>query len=255
MGRLCFASVFHCLEHGDSEISRGPRNVNTGIIQCSKLSGCRALSARDNGTSMPHSTTRRSCGSCNESNNRFAGITVFLQPFGCVLLSTSTDLPNHDDTFSLRVMCESLQTVYEIGSIERITSDADASTLSETNLGSLGDCFISEGTGPAHDSDFSLLMDITRHNTNLAFFRLDNSRTVGADQSTSSLLVQVPLHLDHVLLGNSLGNTNNKCYFVLNSINNSIRCKLGRHIYDSGIRLDSINGLSDSVKHWKAKMS
>mmetsp|Transcript_24150 Transcript_24150/g.35407 ORF Transcript_24150/g.35407 Transcript_24150/m.35407 type:complete len:251 (-) Transcript_24150:335-1087(-) len=250
MGRLCFASVFHCLEHGDSEISRGPRNVNTGIIQCSKLSGCRALSARDNGTSMPHSTTRRSCGSCNESNNRFAGITVFLQPFGCVLLSTSTDLPNHDDTFSLRVMCESLQTVYEIGSIKRITSNADACALTETDLGSLGNSLVCEGARSTDDSNLSLFMDIPWHNANLTFLWLDNARAVRTNESTGSLLVKMPLHLDHVLLGYSLSNTHNKSYFILHSINNSISSKFWWYVNDSCIRFDTIHSFRYSIKHW-----
>lgn len=41
----------------------------------------------------------------------------------------------------------------------------------------------------------SLLMDGSRHDTNLAFLRLDDAWAIGSDQSSLGLLLQVPLDL------------------------------------------------------------
>ena len=38
-------------------------------------------------------------------------------------------------------------------------------------------------------------MDVSGHNTNLALSGLDDAGTVGTDESTGCLLVQVPFHL------------------------------------------------------------
>ncbi len=41
-------------------------------------------------------------------------------------------------------------------------------------------------------------MDISRHDANLAFSCLDDSRAVGSDEAGCALLVQVPFHLNEV---------------------------------------------------------
>lgn len=46
---------------------------------------------------------------------------VFFQILCCIFLSTATNFSNEDDAFSLWILKEHLQTIYEVCAIERIS--------------------------------------------------------------------------------------------------------------------------------------
>ena len=54
------------------------------------------------------------------------------QELGGLLLGIAADLANHHDALGLFVFQENVQTINEIGAIERITANADAQGLAET---------------------------------------------------------------------------------------------------------------------------
>lgn len=192
---LSLAVLLHGLQHGSSQLGRRSDNVHTSSGQSLELGSGSTLAARDDGAGMAHASAGRGRGTGDEGDDGLVGVTVGLQPLSSILLGRATNLTNHDDTLGLGVIGESLQAVNEVGSVERITANADAGGLTQVDIGSLSDSLVSQSTGARNDSDLSLLVDIAGHDTDLALLGLDNTGAVGADQSTLVLLVQVVLHL------------------------------------------------------------
>lgn len=60
---------------------------------------------------------------------------MFDQVLGSLLLSVATNLSNQHDSLGLRITQEYFQAIDKVGSVERITANADAQRLSQTNLG------------------------------------------------------------------------------------------------------------------------
>jgi hypothetical protein len=81
---------------------------------------------------------------------------------------------------SLWVYYESLKDIDEIGSVEWISTNADDGWLTETDSCGLVDCLVSKGTWARDDTNITLLVDVARHNANLALTRLDDTGAVGA---------------------------------------------------------------------------
>lgn len=63
------------------------------------------------------------------------------------LLGHAADLSDQDDSLRLRVPKEHFQAVDEVGSVERIATDADAQSLSQSNFSRLMDGFVRQGAG------------------------------------------------------------------------------------------------------------
>jgi len=187
--------LLHGLEHRSAEVGRGLHNVHAGRGEGSKLGSRRALAAGDNGTSVAHASARRGSGAGDETHHGLVGVAVLSNPVGGVLLGLATDLTNHDNALGLGVVGEALQAVDEVGTVERVTANADAGGLAEAHIGGLGNGLVGQSAGAGHDSDFSLLVDISRHDANLALIGLDNTRAVRTNQSTLGLLVQGILDL------------------------------------------------------------
>mmetsp|Transcript_4825 Transcript_4825/g.12161 ORF Transcript_4825/g.12161 Transcript_4825/m.12161 type:complete len:305 (+) Transcript_4825:47-961(+) len=252
---LCLAVFLHSLKHSSTKLSRGLDDMHTSSRKGSELSSSSTFTTRNNGTSMSHASTR-GCGSTsNETHHRLVGVTVFLDPVSGILLGLATDLTDHDDTLSLGVIGEALQAVNEVSTVERITTNADASGLTKAHSSGLGDSLVGQGTRARYHSDFSLLVNISRHDTNLALICLNDTRAVRTDQSTLGLLTQSVLDLNHVLLGNTLSNAYNKGDLGLNGVQDRVRGKRRRNVYDCCVRLDTIHGLLHSVENRKSKVS
>ena len=191
--------LLHGLEHRSAEVSRGLHNVHTGRREGGELGGGRALATGDDGTSVTHASARRGSGAGDETHHRLVGVAVLSNPVGGVLLGLATDLTNHDNALGLGVVGEALQAVDEVGAVERISTNADAGGLAKAHIGGLSDGLVGQSTRAGHHSDFSLLVDISRHDTNLALIGLDNTRAVRANQSTLGLLVQGVLDLKKIV--------------------------------------------------------
>lgn len=71
-------------------------------------------------------------------------------------------------TISSTYLQEGLETVNEISTVEGITTNADTKSLAEPNHGGLVHSLISECAWPGHYSYAALLVDVARHDSNLA---------------------------------------------------------------------------------------
>jgi hypothetical protein len=179
------------------------RNHDACILHGLDLAGSVSLALLDDGASVAHSPLGRCSEASDEANHGLVLLVVLLQPIAGDLLGLSSDLADHDDALSLGVDHKLLEDIDEVGSVEGVSSDADDGGLSEAGLGCLVDGLIGEGSGSADDADLAGLVDVSRHDADLALVGLDDSGTVGPDHSGLVLGAKGMLHLDHIVLRDS----------------------------------------------------
>ena len=92
---------------------------------------------------------------------------MFSEVFSSLLFGITTDLTDHHDTLGFGVVEEDLEAINEVCAVERITSDTDAESLTESGLGSLMDGFVGESTRSRDNADLSPLVDVAGHDTDL----------------------------------------------------------------------------------------
>lgn len=80
---------------------------------------------------------------------------------------------------------------------------------------SLIDSFVSQSTGSGNDTDLSLVVNITGHDTNFAFSGLNNSGAVGSNKACGTLTSHHLLNAYHIHSGNSFSDANNKWDFTV----------------------------------------
>src|ERR1700716_3536791 len=131
---------------------------------------------------MTHAAAGRRGAAGNEADNRLLGAGRF-QVFGALDLGVAADLADHDDALGLGIPHEHFQALDEVGTVHRIAADADAGRLAETNGRGLCDRFIGERARARDDADLAALVDVTRHDADLAFARRDDARAVRPDQA------------------------------------------------------------------------
>ena len=119
----------------------------------------------------------------------------------------------HTRTFGFGVIEEDFEAIDEIGAVERVTADADAQRLPKPDFGCLVDGLIGQGAGTRDDANFSLRVNVARHDADLALARLDDSRTIWPNQPRLVLANETMLHFDHVQLRNALGDADNEGNF------------------------------------------
>src|SRR5690242_17963966 len=73
-----------------------------------------------------------------------------------------------------------LRALQEIGAVDRIAADADAGGLAEASRGRLRHRFIGERARARDDADLAALVDMARHDADLALARRYDPRTIGA---------------------------------------------------------------------------
>lgn len=99
--------------------------MDAGSLECCDLLGGSTLTSSNDGTSVAHTAAWRSSLSSNEADNRKVAVVVSTEPLSSLFFSLTTDLTDHDDTFSLGVVNELAEHINEVGTIERITTNTD----------------------------------------------------------------------------------------------------------------------------------
>mmetsp|Transcript_70039 Transcript_70039/g.200728 ORF Transcript_70039/g.200728 Transcript_70039/m.200728 type:complete len:230 (-) Transcript_70039:437-1126(-) len=198
----------HGLQHRGTQLRGALRDVDAGRLQRLDLVLGTALAACDDGARVAHASAWRRGDAGDEGDHRLVGLVVGLQPLGSVLLGASANLTDHDDTFCRRVVHEALEAIDEVGAVEGVAADADASRLAKAGLRRLVHRLICESARPAHDADLARHVDVPRHDAHLALPRLDDTGAIRADEAALALAHQGVLDLHHVLLGDALGDAN-----------------------------------------------
>mmetsp|Transcript_70042 Transcript_70042/g.200741 ORF Transcript_70042/g.200741 Transcript_70042/m.200741 type:complete len:230 (-) Transcript_70042:437-1126(-) len=198
----------HGLQHRGTQLRGALRDVDAGRLQRLDLVLGTALAACDDGARVAHASAWRRGDAGDEGDHRLVGLVVGLQPLGSVLLGASANLTDHDDTFCRRVVHEALEAIDEVGAVEGVAADADASRLAKAGLRRLVHRLICESARPAHDADLARHVDVPRHDAHLALPRLDDTGAIRADEAALALTQEGMLDLHHVLLGDALGDAN-----------------------------------------------
>lgn len=148
-------------------------------------------------------------------------------------------------TFSLWIIKENIQTIDKIGSIERITANADAQRLAKADFGCLVNSFVGERARTRHNANLALGVNVSGHDADLALARLDDAWAVGTDQTRLGLTHQTMLDLDHVQLRYSLGDAHNQRHLGVECLVYSCRRSTRWHVDDRGIGSRLISSLGN----------
>ena len=114
--------------------------------------------------------------------------------------------------------------------------------------------FISKRSRAADDSDFTRQVNVPWHNANFAFARLDNARAIGPDETRRRLRGQRLANLDHVLLGDALGDAHGQRDLGLDCVHDCSGGKGWWDVDDGGIRLDLVGRLLYRVENGQAQV-
>lgn len=230
---------------------------NASGLQCGDLGVGAALATGDDGTGMTHTSARWGRDASDEGSDWLwlgAREVVLLEELCSILLGRAADLTNHDDTVSGLILQEHLEGIDKAGAREWIAANADDEGLAQADVGGLVDGFVGEGAGAGHDTDSAALVDVGWHDADLALFRSDDTRAVGADQSSLGLGLERVHHSHHVVLGNALGDTDDKGDLGFNGLHDGARSNCGRHKHSRRASARLLDALLEVGKHRKIEM-
>lgn len=114
-------------------------------------------------------------------------MVVLAEPLGSTFLVLTADFSNHNDTLGLWVVHEAFKNVNKVSAFEGISANSDNGRLAQPVLRCLVDSLISQGAGTRHNSNLSLVVDVARHDSNPAFFGLDDAGAVRSNQASFAL--------------------------------------------------------------------
>mmetsp|Transcript_4922 Transcript_4922/g.10845 ORF Transcript_4922/g.10845 Transcript_4922/m.10845 type:complete len:344 (+) Transcript_4922:27-1058(+) len=249
---LMQATFLHQTQHSGTHVSRGPNHGRTGSLQGLDLCLGSTFAPGDDGSGMAHTTTRRRSNASNKAHHRLVLGVVCLDEVSSVLLGLTSDLTDHHNALGLRILQEPLQAVNEIGAVERVTSNPDASSLAEPRHSGLVDRFVGQGARARYDTDLALLVNVSRHDPNLALTRLDNSRAVRPNEPGGGLGHERLLHSDHVLLGDPLSDAHHQWNLRIQRLKNRRGSAGWRDVNHGGISTGLLDSLCNILEYRQA---
>lgn len=95
-----------------------------------------------------------------------------------------------------------------------------------------------------------LFMNVTGHDTDLAFAGFDDSWTVGSDDASGGLLAESVLHTDHVVLWYTVGDNNNETDLSFYSFHNCLRSVRRRNVDHRCITASNFLRLRAVFEYW-----
>lgn len=246
----------HFFEQLFAHLGRASGHDDAGLFERVDLILGASLASGDDGTGVTHPTARRSRQTGNEGDHWLGlnALVVLHQIIGSLFLSDTTNLTDQDNTLGIRILQEDFQAIDEIGSVEGIASNADAKRLAETHFCRLVHGLIGQCSRTGHDTDLATLMDVSRHDTDLALFGSNDSWAVGANQTGFVLSEQGVLYFDHVVLRDSLSNAHHQRDLRFDGLHNGIGCPRGRNVDDGGIRTGGRLRFLHRIEHRKVQM-
>src|SRR4029079_4427563 len=102
---------------------------------------------------------------------------------GRSLLGLAADLADHDDAVRHGIGVEEGEDVDEVDAADGVAADADAGRLADPERRELADRLVGERAGARQDADRALLVDVARHDADLALAGGDDAGAVRADEA------------------------------------------------------------------------
>ncbi|QBM89238.1 hypothetical protein METSCH_D03020 [Metschnikowia aff. pulcherrima] len=206
--RLQQALVLELLQQRVTQSGGGLLNNDTSGLQRGNLGVGVTLTAGHNGTGVTHTSAwwRRDTG--DERHHGLgalgSGQVVLLQELRGLLLGSTTNLTNQNDTLSLLVVQEQRQSIDEVGAGEWVSAHTNDQRLAQANLRGLSHGLVGQSTRSRNDTDLTSLVDVRGHDTDLTLVRRNQTRAVGAHQSGFQLRLQDLCNAHHVMLWDTL---------------------------------------------------
>src|ERR1700689_2202214 len=201
---------------------------------------------------MPHAPARRRGGSGDEAHHRLLHLAA-LQEIGGLFLGRAAHLSDHDVRLGGGIAQEHLQAVDEMGAVDRIAADADAGRLAEPRRRGLRHRLIGERSGAGDDADVARLVDMPRHDADLALARRDHARAIGADEARFGTREHA-LDLDHVEPGYALGDADAQRHFGVDRLQYGVGGEGRRHVDGAGIGAGGGHRVLHGVEHRQVEM-
>ena len=133
----------HCFQHGFAKPSWAFAHGDAGLAESLELRFRCSLAASDDGTCMAHPLTGRGCGTRDKTNHGFGGLGLAIE-LRRLFFRRPADFTDHDDALGFIVGQEQLQAINEVGAVDRIAANANASRLAKASCGCLRHSFISQ---------------------------------------------------------------------------------------------------------------
>ena len=154
-------------------------------------------------------------GEASNVTNNWLG-DVFLDVFRSVFLSVATDLTDHDDSFSLRIVLECLDSI-DMGSTNNwVTTDTNA--RGESDVTQLVHHLVGQGTGFGNQADLAWVWSsLCWDDACIGLAWGDQTRAVWSDNAGLAALFRRSVEFRGVLDRNAFGNHNNKWHFCVDS--------------------------------------
>lgn len=121
--------------------------------------------------------------SSDETNHGEVSLVISAEPLSSLLFGLTSNFSDHDDTLSFGVDNKLAQNIDEVCSIEGVSSNAYNGGLTKSIVRSLVDSFIGECSRSRYNTNFTPLVDVTWHDTNLTLARLDDTGAVRSNES------------------------------------------------------------------------
>jgi hypothetical protein len=203
---------------------------------------------------VTHSSSWWGSLTSNETYDWKVSLVVGRKPFSSLLFGLSTDFSNHNYTLSLWVSDEAAQDIDEVSSVEWISSNSDDGGLSKVVSTSLVDGLVGQSSGSGDNSNFTLLMDVTWHDTNLAFTWLNNSWAVWPNKSSLALRVQNRFNLNHVEGWDSFCDADDEIDLSFYGFENGLSSEWGWDVDDGSLGSSGSLSLDNRSENWESEM-
>src|SRR5690606_10008673 len=220
--------------------------LDAGILEGCKLLGSGTLAAGNDCTRVAHSLAGRGGDSGNIRDDWLADIG--LDVGRCLFLCRAADLADHDNCFGLVVLLEQGQDIDEAGARNRVTADAHAGRLPETEVRGLFDRLVGQSSRAGDNSYTTLLVNIAWHDADLRLAGRDDAGAVWSDQAHAQF-VALHLHIQHVQGRNAFGDADDQLDTGKRRFQDGVLAERGWYVDNRGLCSGIGDSLCNGVEH------
>src|SRR5574343_240595 len=248
---LDHAFAFQQFEHGLADFGRAAGVGDACTLERLELLFGSSFAARDDGAGVAHAFAFRSGNTSDVTYHRLSH--VLLGKFGRFFFGGTTDFTDHHDGVGIRIVLEQFQGVDVAGTRDRVAADTDASGLAQTQGGGLCHGFVGQGAGTGHDTDAARIVDVPRHDADLALTRGDDTRAVRADQADAGF-VHGFFHVQHVQGGHAFGDAHDQLHAAVDGFQDGVFGESCRYVDNRSVSLGFAYGVFHGVEYRQAQV-
>src|SRR5579885_679911 len=187
---------------------------------------------------MAHAAARRRGLPGDEADHRLLDVILYVR--GGLFLGIAADLADHDDGVRVGIFVEQPQGLGVCGADDGVTADADAGGLPDTKRAQLSHGFISQRSRTGDDSDVPLLVNMARHDADLALAGRNDAGTIRADQPRARMILQIRPSTHHVRRRDAFGDADHQRATGVSGFHDRVRGERRRNEDNARVRPGSL---------------